>query len=208
MVLYNIKTIAICEETMSASLDIIIGPMFSGKSSELIRRIRRARIRKKNIIVIKPKIDSRYHESKISTHDGSTIECINLDLYGLNKLNIPDNINYIAIDEAQFFTGLYDFVNNHMEKARHVLVAGLNGDYKKDKFGEITDLIPIATRITKLSAVCSICGKKAHYTYRKSTQEEQILIGESDIYEARCYKCWKAGKSVNIKNIVVTNEKQ
>jgi thymidine kinase len=191
---------------MPTTLDIIIGPMFSGKSSELIRRVRRAKIRKLNVMVIKPNIDKRYEDTKISTHDGSTIECVNLDISGLKSLSIPRKTHLIAIDEAQFFYDLFSFVKKYMEKGKHLIIAGLNGDYRKHKFGEIVDLLPLATKVTKLSAVCSVCGKKAHYTYRKTKDEKQVLIGESDIYEARCYKCWEKGMNHLSENLIITDK--
>lgn len=184
---------------MSTHLSIIIGPMFSGKSSELIRRVKRAKIGKKKVLVLKPIIDTRYSVSRIESHDGLAIDCINSEL-SLNIFSINENYDLIAIDEAQFFKGLYNFVKKQLNLKKEIIVAGLDGDYRRKKFGEILDLIPLSNEVIKLSAICNKCGKEAYYTFRKTNEEKQVIIGEKDIYEARCWDCWQKGMEINNYN--------
>ncbi|MFW5891335.1 MAG: thymidine kinase [bacterium] len=177
---------------MPALLNIIIGPMFSGKSSELIRQVKRARIANKKVLVLKPDKDTRT-DSKIQSHDGLTIDCVNTDYSLMDIPYIDDEIDLIAIDEAQFFHDLYKFTKFYLSNGKEIIVAGLDGDYRRKKFGEILDLIPLSNKVTKLSAICNVCGKEAHFTFRKSDEEAQIIIGEYDKYEARCWKHWEEG---------------
>lgn len=182
---------------MNPFLTIIIGPMFSGKSSELIRRVRRSRIKGYKVLVLKPDIDNRYSESQISSHDGVKIDCISTETSLMDLSIVDDDVNLIAVDEAQFFSGLNNFVRFYLDKGVSFIIAGLDGDYRREKFGEILDLIPLSSKVIKLSAICNVCGKKAPFTFRKTREGNQVVVGESDIYEARCRGCWEKGMKKN-----------
>ena len=172
-------------------LTLILGPVFSGKTTELIRLVERYQIAKKNVLYIKPDVDTRYSITEICSHNNLQVGC---EIYPnkVNELCIKDNIDVIGIDEAQFFTNIYNIVYKLLENNRIVIVSALNGDYKRKTFGNIVDLIPLAQDIIKLNAICSQCGEEASFSYRKNTNKtEQVVIGGSDVYEARCWECWK-----------------
>lgn len=178
-------------------IEIIIGCMFSGKSSELIKIMKRYKILKKNILAISHSIDNRYNDSKpkIVTHDKVSYDCLQL-----NELNIvKDNDNYtnadlIIIEEAQFFSDLFEFVINAADNDnKTVIVAGLDGDYKKEPFGDILRLIPHSEKVTKLEALCLMCGDgtPAHFTKRIIDNDNQTLVGSTESYIAVCRKHFK-----------------
>ncbi len=179
-----------------ANLDIIIGPMFAGKSCELIRRIRLLKVLKKEFIVIKPKIDNRYD----NLYDSSMIVSHNYDKEHWHVLDrVEDiynsdlaNINTIFIDEAQFFDDLVEVVKNLVEFYKiNIVITGLDGDSNRNKFGHILDLVPFCNTCTKINASCILCldGTPAPFSYRKThNNQEQILIGASDTYMSLCRK--------------------
>jgi thymidine kinase len=179
------------------NLDIIIGPMFAGKSCELIRRIRLLKVLKKEYIVIKPIIDNRYdnlHDSTmIVSHNFDKEHCVVLsklaDIYEI--CNLDDNIDTIFIDEGQFFPDLKLIVLQLVEKNNiNVVISGLDGDSNRNKFGQILDLIPYCNTCTKINAACIKCldGTPAPFSYRINQNDSQILIGESDLYMSLCRK--------------------
>jgi thymidine kinase len=174
-----------------ANLDIIIGPMFAGKSCELIRRIRLLKVLKKEYIVIKPKIDNRYDDNMIVSHNFEKEHCIVLEK--LDHIFQSDlvNINTIFIDEGQFFNDLVDNVKHLVEIYKiNVVVTGLDGDSNRNKFGHILDLIPLCNTCTKINAACIMCldGTPAPFSFRKTNNHEQILIGAGDSYMSLCRK--------------------
>jgi len=178
------------------ALELIIGPMFAGKSCEIIRRIRMLKVLKKNYIVVKPSIDTRYDDNMIVSHNFDKEDCIKLnklsDIYNIDN-NIFNNCDTILIDEGQFFDDLFETVKNLVEICRkNVIVSGLIGDYNRMKFGQISDLIPICDldKITILTALCLHCmdGTPASFSHRNNLSNEQILIGESDMYSSICRK--------------------
>lgn len=179
-----------------ANLDIIIGPMFAGKSCELIRRIRLLKVLKKEYIVIKPKIDNRYDNlydsNMIVSHNYDKEHCLVLDKMEDIYNSDLKNTNTIFIDEAQFFDDLVDVVKNIVEFYKiNVVITGLDGDSNRNKFGHILELIPFCNTCTKINASCIMCldGTPAPFSYRKiNTNQEQILIGASDTYMSLCRK--------------------
>jgi len=178
-----------------ANLDIIIGPMFAGKSCELIRRIRLLKVLKKEYIVIKPKIDTRYDNysdnNMIVSHNYDKEHCVVLDKMSDIYLSDLSNINTIFIDEAQFFDDLVDVVKNLVEFYKiNVVITGLDGDSNSNKFGHILELIPLSNTCTKINAACTLCldGTHAPFSFRKTHTEEQILIGAADCYMSLCRK--------------------
>jgi thymidine kinase len=172
-----------------ANLDIIIGPMFAGKSCELIRRIRLLKVLKKEYIVIKPSIDNRYDSTMIVSHNFDKEHCIVLNkMIEIENHNL-NNINTIFIDEAQFFDDLVVIVKLLVDKYKiNVVVTGLDGDSNRNKFGHILDLIPYCNSCTKINAACIMCldGTPAPFSHRVNQSAEQVLIGSTDSYMSLC----------------------
>ncbi len=174
----------------STKLQIIIGPMFSGKSTELIRLIREYKFIEAKIMVIKHSLDdSRYEKSKLCTHDKQTEECISTN----NLLNLKDTQDYINadvifIEEAQFFENLFEFVDEGLKENKSFVVAGLDGDFKREPFGDILRLIPLAEKVIKLNALCFFCknGTEAPFTKRLINDTNQQLVGGADSYASVC----------------------
>lgn len=188
-------------ENNNAFLEIILGPMFAGKTSRLIEIYNNCRLENISIYVINHSLDKRYSEDQLSTHDQRCIPAINTekleDLF-LNEINKTQILSskVILINEGQFFPDLKDFVVKLVEKHnKKVYVCGLDGDFKRNKFGQILDLIPYADNIVKLKAICNACNKgllnnKAIFTRRSSDNLDQVVIGGNDIYEPVCRICY------------------
>lgn len=172
-------------------LSIIMGNMFSGKTSELIRRLKRLKVINKQIIVVNSAKDTRSPEEVLKTHDNVKFKCFKVyDLYDLMDKNVFEDAEIIAIDEAQFYPNLKKFVESCLDMGKDVILAGLDGDAFQRKWGELLDCIPMATEVTKLSALCMRCGNGNLGPFTKRTVEntELELIGGSDMYEAVCQK--------------------
>ncbi len=169
------------------SLKIIMGNMFSGKTTELVRRLKRYEVIGKRILVINSSKDTRCFEHVLRTHDNMKFDCIKTD--DLNELNYQD-VDVIAIDEAQFFIGLKVFVEKVLKRGKTVILTGLDGDYKQGKIGEIIDCIPLADKVFKLSAMCMECMDGTHgpFTKRIVDNTETELIGGKEMYRAVCRK--------------------
>ena len=171
-------------------IEVICGPMFSGKTEELIRRLKRAIIAKNKILVFKPKIDNRYSENLIVSHNKNSIESITINNES-EILDIPDDISIIGIDEIQFFSKkIIDICIQLANNNKRVIISGLDKDFKGESFGIMPEILSQAEYITKLNAICNICGKYAFFTKRISKDKEQILLGELDKYEANCRNCF------------------
>jgi len=178
------------------SLRIIIGPMMAGKSTELLRRLRRYIIADKKCLLINYIDDNRY-KNNIITHDGTSVNDNNYlklkyiktkNLFDINN-NIINDYDVIGIDEAQFYPDLYNFCRFNLNNNKIIITAGLNGDFNQNKFGQILDLIPIADKVNKLTAICN-CGYKASFTKKIIIETtNQIDIGSSDKYMAVCRNC-------------------
>lgn len=183
---------------MKGRLEVITGPMFSGKTEELIRRLTRYQIAGKSINVFGPDIDNRYGEGRLHSHSGRNFECVALPVKGgIAKTNGE----IIAFDEAQFFeekwvcASIYDCIDN----GKKIIVAGLDTDFRGRPFGAMPYLLAIADRVDKLTAICNICGEEANMTQRlvdgfpAPYSGETILVGAKDSYEARCRNCHQRG---------------
>jgi thymidine kinase len=170
-------------------IEVIAGCMFSGKTEELIRRLRRANIARQNVKVFKPKIDVRYSESEIVSHSEQSLPSIIVE--NPNEiLALSEDAEVVGIDEAQFFSNeLVEVCNTLANKGKRVIVAGLDQDYKGIPFEPMPQLLAIAEYITKTLAICVVCGNPADKTQRKIVSTERVLVGASDSYEARCRKC-------------------
>jgi thymidine kinase len=192
---------------MAGKLEVITGPMFAGKTEELIRRAERERIAKKKVIILKPTIDTRYSKDKIASHNGKALDChlLNCDFNFLEldpKLQIEIlSADVVCIDEAQFFSEeIVTFCEWLAQGGKRVIVAGLNLDFKGEPFGPMPKLLALADDITSLTAVCTKCGKEATRTQRlidgKPAPKDSplILIGGLETYEARCRDCWQVPK--------------
>ncbi|HRI86508.1 MAG TPA: thymidine kinase [Ignavibacteria bacterium] len=170
----------------SGHIEVICGSMFSGKTEELIRRIRRAEIAKQRVKVFKPKIDNRYSEFEIVSHNEQSYpsEVVNSAEEIVDKCF---DVDVIGIDEAQFFENdLVQICQNLADSGKRVIVAGLDQDYRAMPFEPMPQLLAVAEYISKTLAVCVVCGAQANRTQRVTDSEEQILVGAKNHYEARC----------------------
>lgn len=170
-------------------IEVIAGCMFSGKTEELIRRLRRAKIAKQNVKVFKPKIDNRYSESQIVSHNEQSLPSIIIE-NPFDILELSEDAQVVGIDEAQFFSNeLVDVANKLADQGKRVIIAGLDMDYRGIPFEPMPQLLAIAEYITKTLAICVNCGNPADRTQRKIPATERVLVGAADSYEARCRKC-------------------
>jgi len=172
------------------SIEVICGSMFSGKTEELIRRLKRAQIARLNVEIFKPTTDTRYNETAVVSHDLNSIPSTPVS-HSSAILLLGDNTQVVGIDEAQFFDDeLPDVCNKLASKGIRVIVAGLDMDFQGKPFGPMPALLAIAEHVTKVNAVCMQCGSPAVYSYRTAASESKILLGEKDSYEPRCRACF------------------
>lgn len=170
-------------------IEVICGSMFSGKTEELIRRLKRVKYANLKVEIFKPAIDVRYDEVNVVSHDSNAILSTPID-NSQTILLMADDVDVVGIDEAQFFDDQICHVCETLAlKGIRVIVAGLDMDYLGRPFGQMPGLLAIADYITKLHAICMKCGNIANVSYRKTTQQGQVLLGEKDIYEPRCRIC-------------------
>src|ERR1700689_5092084 len=175
-------------------IEIVCGPMFSGKSEELIRRLRRARIARKRVQVFKPAIDDRYSSDEIVSHGDQRMksEAVNGAQEILQKLDWRTQV--VGVDESNFFgPDLVDIASQLADSGKQVIIAGLDTDYLGRPFPPMPDLLCLAESITKTLAICIRCGNPAKHTQRLRGSEDLIVVGASDIYEARCRRCFEPG---------------
>lgn len=170
------------------AIEVVCGPMFSGKTEELIRRVRRAQIARQKVQIFKPAIDNRYHESDVVSHSSLSIPStpIRDAVEILQKLN--DSTRVVAIDEAQFFDQtLVAVVEKLARRGVRVILAGLDQDSRGRPFGPMPELLAIADFVAKVQAICTVCGANATKSFRRpGNSDGQVLVGEADVYEARC----------------------
>ncbi len=165
------------------------GCMFSGKTEELIRRLRRAQIAKLNVKIFKPVIDARYSDTDIVSHSDQSLPS-QIVSDPLEIIQLSKDANVVGIDEAQFFPPIIVDISNELaNQGKRVIIAGLDQDYTGKPFEPIPQLLAIAEYITKTLAICVECGNPADKTQRKIKSSERVLVGASDSYEARCRKC-------------------
>ncbi|MCB0731913.1 MAG: thymidine kinase [Ignavibacteriae bacterium] len=170
-------------------IEVIAGCMFSGKTEELIRRLRRAKIAKLNVMIFKPKIDDRYSKLEIVSHSEQSLPSTIIDT-PKEILELSKDSQVVGIDEAQFFTpDLVDVCNELANNGKRVIVAGLDQDYRGIPFEPIPQLLAHAEYITKTLAICVNCGNPADKTQRTIKTKDRVVVGASDSYEARCRKC-------------------
>ncbi|MBS1600665.1 MAG: thymidine kinase [Bacteroidetes bacterium] len=175
-------------------IEVICGSMFSGKTEELIRRLKRAKIANLRVKIFKPSVDIRFHRQNIVSHDENTISSTPVD-QSQTILKLAKDVDVIGIDEAQFFDNqLGDVCEQLAFRGIRVIVAGLDMDFMAKPFGQMPFLLAKADYITKLHAICVKCGNIANYSYRKTMDDEQVLLGKRDIYEPRCRICYQKGE--------------
>ncbi len=170
-------------------IEVICGSMFSGKTEELIRRLKRVEIANRKAEIFKPAIDTRYDESRIVSHDTNSVHSTPVE-NSQSILLMTSEVDVVGIDEAQFFDEGIAYVCEQLAlRGIRVIVAGLDMDYLGKPFGQMPNLLAVADYITKLHAICMVCGNIANVSYRKTDEEGQVLLGEKETYEPRCRKC-------------------
>lgn len=172
-------------------IEVICGSMFSGKTEELIRRMRRAQFAKQKVEIFKPSIDTRYSDEDVVSHDHHAISSTPIDS-SASILLLSGDIDVVGIDEAQFFDeGLVDVCNQLANRGVRVIVAGLDMDYKGIPFGPMPALCAIADEVTKVHAICVKCGALAYVSHRTVANSHRVLLGETMEYEPLCRECYK-----------------
>lgn len=174
-------------------IEVISGCMFSGKTEELIRRLNRAIIAKQKVEIFKPVMDKRYHENKIVSHNENAIRSTPVD-FASDILLLAGNCEVVGIDEAQFFDeAIVDVCNTLANSGKRVIVAGLDMDFEGKPFGQMPNLLAVAEFVTKVHAICSETGELASFSFRLSDNDQQVMLGEKDVYEARSRKAFMEG---------------
>lgn len=173
----------------NGGIEVICGPMFSGKTEELIRRVKRAQIARQKVQIFKPVIDNRYHKTDVVSHSSQAIEAtpVTESIEILQK--VFDSTRIVAVDEVQFFDeNIIKVISKLARRGIRVICAGLDQDSKGEPFGPMPQLLCVADNVLKVHAICTVCGSPATKSYRKPTtvNKDQVLVGESDMYEARC----------------------
>jgi len=171
-------------------IEVICGAMFSGKTEELIRRMRSAQLAKLAVEIFKPMMDTRYHHTNVTSHNSDSISSTPVNHSSI-ILQLGSAANVVGIDEAQFFDEeLPNVCNKLANRGIQVIVAGLDMDFKGRPFGPVPALMAIAEQVTKVHAVCVRCGAPANYSYRVTKDDQKLLLGEKDSYEPRCRVCF------------------
>jgi len=171
-------------------IEVIAGSMFSGKTEELIRRLRRAEIARQNVEIFKPGIDVRYSQNEVVSHDENALRSTAVE-NSATILLLTGNVDVVGIDEAQFFdSGLIDVCNKLSYMGIRVIVAGLDMDFRGQPFGPMPGLMASAEYVTKVHAICMRCGNLAHFSHRLSDMEKLVVLGEKGDYEPLCRECY------------------
>lgn len=175
---------------MGGVVEVISGCMYSGKTEELIRRLTRAKIARQNLIVFKPNVDNRYSIKSIVTHMDTRFPCLAVEK-AEDMLRCTTGMDVIGIDEAQFFgPGVLSVVEELADKGLRIIVAGLDMDSDGKPFGPMPQLLAMADHVTKVNAVCTVCGENASRSQRMVDTQGQVLVGSTGLYEARCRNHW------------------
>ncbi len=171
-------------------IEVIVGSMFSGKTEELLRRLKRAKIARQNVEIFKPMVDVRYSDDEVVSHDANAIRSTPVESSG-NIMLLSANVNVVGIDEAQFFdSGLTNVCHQLANQGIRVIVAGLDMDFKGKPFGPIPSLLATAEYVTKVHAICMRCGDLAQFSHRLSNEEKLVVLGEKNEYEPLCRCCF------------------
>ena len=176
----------------AGSIEVICGSMFSGKTEELIRRMKRAQFAKQKVEIYKPCVDVRYSEDKVVSHDFHSIPSTPIDSPA-KMLELSSDVEVVGVDEAQFFdSSIVEVVQTLANKGIRVIIAGLDTDFLGKPFGPMPALMAVAEDIQKVHAICVKCGSPANHSHRLSKSEELVLLGEKDEYEPLCRHCYNA----------------
>ncbi len=178
------------ESQRTGRVEVICGSMFSGKTEELLRRLRRAKFAKQQIEIFKPAMDTRFSMEEVVSHDRNTILSTPVE-HSSNILLLSSEAEVVGIDEAQFFDeGLVDVCLQLADQGARVIVAGLDMDFKRNPFGPIPALCAIADDVTKVHAICVECGRLANYSHRLVENDKQVMLGETEEYRPLCRRCY------------------
>ena len=181
----------------SGWIEVICGSMFSGKTEELIRRLNRARIAQQSLEIFKPNIDTRYHHEHVVSHNESSIRSTAVS-FAQDILLLAGNCDVVGIDEVQFFDDqIVEVCKKLADSGKRVIAAGLDMDFQGGPFGPMPALMAIAEYVTKVHAICVQCGGIASFSYRLDPEQEQVMVGEREAYEARCRSCFNQGQELN-----------
>ncbi|GBN52412.1 Thymidine kinase, cytosolic [Araneus ventricosus] len=196
----------VCPSQTKGHIQIIFGPMFSGKTTELIRRLRKYQIANHKCLIIKYSHDTRYSEKEISTHDRQTLDAISVATLSHLK-NQAENYSVIGIDEGQFFPDVVGFSEEMANIGKIVIVAALDGTYQRKGFSNTLQLVPLAESVIKLTSVCMLCFEDASYTKRIGNETELEVIGGTDKYMAVCRSCYESSSTepVQVDKLSVSN---
>jgi len=171
-------------------IEVVAGPMFSGKSEELIRLLRRAAIARQRLQVFKPGTDNRYSDEDVVSHSRQRIPCEVVEKSEDILTQVDPRTDVVGIDEVQFFDDGLPKVCSHLANlGKRVIVAGLDMDFRGIPFGPMPELLALAEQVKKITAICSRCGASAAYTQRLIPSDEQVVVGAAGVYEARCRRC-------------------
>ena len=185
-------------ENKIGKIEVICGPMFAGKTEELIRRVKRMEYAKKKYLVFKPNIDNRFSTCEVVSHNKKRTNAINIDINNPNMVSkyITEDISALVFDEVQFFNeSLLNIVKDYASRGLRIICAGLDKDFLGNPFGIMPNLLALADEVTKLTAICMVCGEEATETQRiidghpAYDDDDVVLIGATESYEARCRKC-------------------
>jgi thymidine kinase len=172
-------------------IEVITGGMFSGKSEELVRRLRRATIARQRVQVFTPEVDTRHDRERLVTRDNRELAAVTVADSAELARRLRPATEVVGIDEAQFFDhGLVALVDRLADRGARVIVAGLDLDHRRRPFGPMPELLAMAEFVDKMHAICVLCGAPAHFSQRLAGGSEQVLVGDSDLYEARCRVCY------------------
>ena len=192
LTIYKSKEMFLESAKKAGSIEVICGSMFSGKTEELIRRLKRAKFAKQNVEIYKPCIDVRYSEVEVVSHDSHSISSTPISSPA-RMLEISSDVEVVGIDEAQFFDeSLVEVVQTLANRGVRVIIAGLDTDFLGKPFGPMPALMAVAEDIQKVHAICVKCGSPANHSHRLSKSDELVVLGETDIYEPLCRHCYNA----------------
>jgi thymidine kinase len=178
------------ESKQQGWIEVICGSMFSGKTEELIRRIKRTQFANQSLVLFKPAIDNRYSENNVVSHQGNAVEAVLINT-SAEILRIWNNEKVVAIDEAQFFDkGIINVCHVLASKGARVIIAGLDMDYTGKPFGPMPNLLAIAEYVTKVHAICLSCGNLAQFSQRTASESTQVLVGAVEKYQPLCRSCY------------------
>ncbi len=178
------------ETSRRGSIEVVCGSMFSGKTEELIRRLKRAKIARQRVEIFKPAIDIRYSEENIVSHDSNSIPSTPVE-NSSSILLMASGVDVVGIDEAQFFDdGIIDVCTELANNGTRVIVAGLDMDFRRIPFGPMPALLSIADDVSKVHAICVKCGHLANYSYRLVDNDKRVLLGEKNEYQPLCRRCY------------------